>query len=172
MTGYRMAEEPDDPLAVDEAKVAAGLFRAEMTVHLLVTLFSAGIWLPFVLIRIPFGRRHAKRRASGYRVRLRRDALSVGNREHAASVPLDMISTVKVVGGAVHVVTVGTGTAPLVIHGLLDPLAAVDAILDARGERLSAAGVARVRVAAPTEEVDETDEAEVAATPARRDRRE
>lgn len=148
MTGYRVPDDPEDPLAVDEALCAQTREKELRVFQGLITVLTIGFWLPGFLIWLGLSADRRRKFASGYRVRIRDGVLTAGNRSHSRSVPLDAIADASVLEGKVTVSVVG-GNA-LVIYGLRDPEAAVHRILQARRSYVAgvqSGGADRARVA-------------------------
>ena len=132
MTGYRVAEEPPaDPFAVDTELCRTQFFNEKALLHFFLTLFTLGFWLPGLVWALSGAA--ARRVSTGYSVRMRRGALTIGNATDSSSIPLDTIDSVQVQDGKVRVRQGSArGQVLFTIYGLRDPRAAADAILDAR----------------------------------------
>lgn len=131
MTGYRVAgEEPADPLAIDPARCRQQSFRHQLLVQVVAVLLTAGLWLPGLLVWLFLASRRVTRVTEGYRARIGAGRLEIGNAVSMQSIPLDTITGVRVHDGYVTV-TVRVGQ-PAQIRGVVDPVAASRAILDAR----------------------------------------
>lgn len=147
VTGYRVADEPLDPLAIDRAKCAKQRYWERFAINGLISLMTAGIWLPVFLVWLAMASGRMETFAGSYQVRLRAGVLSAGNDQSSRSIPLDAIADATVQDGRVSVSV--NGGQPLVVYGLADTHAAIEAILEARRTHVaSLRGGARVRVEA------------------------
>lgn len=143
MTGYRVAEEVEDPLATDPALAASQKLKDGLTIHGIVTVATLGLWLPVLALWLLFRK---KGPLEGYAVQLRGGVLRFGTRDTSSAIPLETITGVHVQSGRLRLQVQGGRNQPTTIQvdGLVDPAAAADAILDARREHV--AGLGRVRV--------------------------
>ncbi len=134
MEAYRVAVDPPDPLAVDEALAARQRRAQQLVIHAFVALVTFGCWFPVFLFMLVAGPMFAAQYVTGYSARIVRGQLVVGNSTNSRSVPLDAIAEVGIAKGFVNI-KVRSGQ-PLPVYGLRDPQAASQAILDARDEHL------------------------------------
>ncbi|MFO0560306.1 MAG: hypothetical protein U0269_19980 [Polyangiales bacterium] len=135
MSNYRVAvDDSADPLAISTALAAQQTAHRMMGVHLALTLLTAGLWLPVLIWSLFTRHSRAARAVDGYSVRVVNGQLFVGTREQHTLVPLERIRTLSTAAG---VITVDLSPqAPLQLFGVIDPLAASQAILAARDEKL------------------------------------
>jgi len=135
MTGYRVAEEPPpSPFEIDAEACRSQYFWQMVVLHGFFAVITLGFWLPGLLWALSGG--SARKLAAGYFVRVRDGVLTVGNQKNASSIPLDRIDRLAVNDGRV-VVHQGShkGASQITIYGLVDPHAAVEAILEAPEDR-------------------------------------
>ncbi len=138
MSGYRVRVEgiSTDPLAVDPTLAARHAARKLLVQHVFLTFVTMGLWLPGLIVVWLTREARAAKATAGYSVRVVEGQLRVGTREEHTLVPLERIQTLSTQSGLVTVQL--DGRSSVVISGLADPLAAAQAILEARDAKISA----------------------------------
>lgn len=137
MTNYRVAVDgATDPLAISTELAAQQAARRMLGIHALVTLLSVGLWIPVLLWSLLTRHGRAAAAVDGYAVRIVDGQLFVGTRAQHSLIPLERIRALSTSQGVVLVS--GDQQTPTPLLGMLDPLAASQAILAARDEKLMA----------------------------------
>ena len=134
MTGYRVAVEDGNPLAVEPARVAQQRGGQRLMLHGLIAVLSFGLWVPGFLWALLTSGQRGRKFADGYSVRILGGMLVAGNLDESRSVPLDAIVDVSIKKDFVTVSA--RGAQPFFLFGLRDVHAASRAILEARNEHV------------------------------------
>lgn len=136
VTNYRVrVESESDPLATDPSLVLTQRRNRTILVTVILTLATAGLFLPIALYLFwQASSEAARKKAETYRVRVRGGVLEVGDGEEHQAIPLDQIVEVSSTSGYTNVGL--RGRKAVTIFGLLSPREASVMILEARDEYL------------------------------------